>query len=62
VVCAADCNLLSEKRDIIRKNTQVLLDASEEVCLGVKVEKTERVLVSRHQIAAQNQCTKTADK
>jgi hypothetical protein len=44
---ADDVNLLGDNIDIINKNTETLIDASKEVGLEVKVEKTKYMLVSR---------------
>jgi hypothetical protein len=41
VVYAHDVNLLDDNLDIIKKNTQTLIDASKEVGLEVNMEKTE---------------------
>jgi hypothetical protein len=46
--------LLGDNIDNI-KNTQTLIDASEDVGLEVNAEKTKYVLLSRHQNAGQNQ-------
>jgi hypothetical protein len=44
---ADDVNLLGDKIDTINKNTETLIDASEEVGLEVNVEKTKYMLESR---------------
>jgi hypothetical protein len=51
---ADDVNILGDNIDTINKNTQTLIDASKEVGLEVKVEKTKYMLVSRDQNAGQN--------
>jgi hypothetical protein len=51
---ADDVNLPGDNIDTINKNTQTLIEASKEVGLEVKVEKTKYMLVSRHQNAGQN--------
>jgi hypothetical protein len=61
LVCA-DVNLLGGNMNIINKKTEVLLDASKEVCLEVNAEKTKRMSMSRHQTAGQNHCMKAANK
>jgi hypothetical protein len=42
-------NLLGDNTDTINKNTTTLTDASKEVGLEVNIEKTEYMLVYRHQ-------------
>jgi hypothetical protein len=44
-------NLLGGNIDTIKKNTGTLIDASSEVDLEIKVEKTKYMLLSRHQNA-----------
>jgi hypothetical protein len=46
---ADDFNILDEILDIMKKNTEALLEASREDRLEVNTEKTEYVVVSRHQ-------------
>jgi hypothetical protein len=52
---ADDVNIEGENIDTIQKNTKALLDASKEVGLEVKPEKTKYMLVSRCQKAGQRQ-------
>jgi hypothetical protein len=47
-------NLLSEIINIVKKITEVLLDAGMEVCLDVKGEKTKHMFVSSHQTTEEN--------
>jgi hypothetical protein len=47
-------NLLRDNIETIKKNTQILFDASKEVGLEVNTEKTKYMLLSRHQNAGQN--------
>jgi hypothetical protein len=50
---ADDVNLLGDNMDTIKKNTETLIDASNEVDLEIKVEKTKYRL-SRHQNVGRN--------
>jgi hypothetical protein len=42
-------DLLGVNIDTIKKNTETLIDASKEVGLEIKIEKTKYMLLSRHQ-------------
>jgi hypothetical protein len=59
---ADDVNLLGDNIDTINKNTQTVIDASKEVGLEVKVEKTKYMLVSRDQNAGRNREIKIGNK
>jgi hypothetical protein len=48
-------NLLGGDIEIIKKNTQTLIDASKEVGLEVITEKTKYMLLSYHQNATRMQ-------
>jgi hypothetical protein len=43
LTCADDVNLLGDNIDAINKNTETLIDASNEVGLEVSVEKTKHM-------------------
>jgi hypothetical protein len=62
LVYADDVNLQSDDTDIVKKNTESLIDASIEVGLEVNTEKTKYMLLSRHQNARQNHDIKIVDK
>jgi hypothetical protein len=56
-----DVNLLGDNIDTMKKTTETLIDASEEVGLEINIEKTKYRLLSRHQNAGQNQDIKIAN-
>jgi hypothetical protein len=47
--------------NIIKKNTETLIDASKEVGLEVNAEKTKYILLSRHKNVVQNHDIKIAN-
>jgi hypothetical protein len=59
---ADDVNLLGDNIDTIEKNTEILIDASKEIGLEINVEKTQYMLLSRHQKAGQNRDIKIANR
>jgi hypothetical protein len=54
--------VLGNNIDDIKKNTESLIDANEEVCLEVNAEKTKYMLLSHHQNAGQNHNVKVANR
>jgi hypothetical protein len=62
LACADDVNLLGDNIDTIRRNTETLIDASKEVGLEINVEKTEYMLLYRHQNVDQNWAIKIANR
>jgi hypothetical protein len=46
----------------IKKNTEILIDASKEVGLEINVEKTKYMLLSRHQNVGQNRDIKIGNR
>jgi hypothetical protein len=62
VAYADDVNLLGNNIDTINKNTQTLIDASEEVGLEINVERTKYMLVSRDQNTDQNRDIKIGNR
>jgi hypothetical protein len=55
---ADDVNLLGDNIDTMKKNTETLIYASNEVGLEINVEKSKYMLLSRHQNAGQNKNSK----
>jgi hypothetical protein len=51
---ADDVSLLGDNLDIIKINTETLIDAGKEVGLEINAVKTKYTLVSHHQNAGQN--------
>jgi hypothetical protein len=50
---ADDVDLLGDNIDTIKKNTETLIDASKEVSTDINAEKTNNMLLFRHQNAGQ---------
>jgi hypothetical protein len=59
---ADDVNLLGNNIDTIKKNMESFIDASKEIGLEINVEKTQYVLLSRHQNVGQNRDVKIANR
>jgi hypothetical protein len=57
-----DVNLLGDNIDTIKKNMEIVIDASKEVGLKINVEKTKYMLLSLHQNVAQNRDIKIAKR
>jgi hypothetical protein len=59
---ANDVNPLGDNIDTIKKNTEIVIDASKEVCLEINVERTKYMLLSHHQNVGQNRNIKIANR
>jgi hypothetical protein len=62
LVYADDVTLLGDNIDTIKKNTEILIGASNEVGLEVKAEETKYMLLSYHQNAGENQNIKIGNR
>jgi hypothetical protein len=62
VAYADDVNLLWGNIDDIKKSTETLIDASKEVGLEIRVDKTKYMLLSRQQNVGQNRNIKVANR
>jgi hypothetical protein len=54
LVYADNVNLLGDKIDTIKKNTEILIGASKEVGIEVNAKKRKYMLLSRYRTAGQN--------
>jgi hypothetical protein len=59
---AEDVNLVGDYIDTIKKNTETLIDACEEVGLKIDVEKAKYMLLFSHQSAGKSHDIKIANR
>jgi hypothetical protein len=59
---ADDVNLLGDNIDTIKKNTEILIDASKVVGLEINVNKTKYMLLSLHQNVDKNREIKITNR
>jgi hypothetical protein len=62
LACTGDVNLLGDNIDTIKRITDILTDASEEISLEINVEKTKHMLLSRHENVGQNRYIKIKNR
>jgi sorting nexin-29 len=62
VAYADDVNLLGDKIDTIKENTETLIDASKEVGLNINVGKTKYMSLSHHNNASKSRDIKLANR
>jgi hypothetical protein len=62
LVYVDDINLLGDNIGTIKKNEQILIDASKEVDVEVNTEKTKYILLCHHWNAGQTHNIKTANR
>jgi hypothetical protein len=55
LIYADDINLMGDRINTIKENTQTLLGASRVICLKINAEKTKYMIMSHHQNSEQNQ-------
>jgi hypothetical protein len=62
LVYTDDVNVLGDNIDTIQRNTETLINVSQEVGLEINVQKTKYMLLSHHQNVGQNRDIKIANR
>jgi hypothetical protein len=62
LVYTDDINLLGDNIDIIKKNTEIVINASKKVGLKINADKAKYKFMSRHQNAGQNRDIQIASR
>jgi hypothetical protein len=62
LVYADDINLLGDSVNIIKENSETLLEASRDIGLEINAEKTKYMIMSCHPNSGQNQNTRIANE
>jgi hypothetical protein len=62
LVYADDINLLGDGINIVKENTEALLEAGRDIGLEINAEKTKYMIMSRHQNSRQNQNIRRANE
>jgi hypothetical protein len=62
LVYADNANLLDDRLNTIKENTETLLEASRDIGLEINAEKTKYMIMTRHQNSGRNQNIKIANE
>jgi hypothetical protein len=62
MVYADDVNLLDDRVNTIKENSETLLESSRDIGLEINAEKTKYMIMSRHPNSGQNQNIRIANE